>query len=365
LVGVLLFLVSFPVLFWNEGRAVDTEQALETGAKNVVSAPADAVDPANDGKLVHITAATATDDTLTDPVFGVKALKAVRLIRNVEMYQYKEESHTETHKKLGGGEETVTTYTYPEGWYAELQNSSDFHDPEYKGKNPSAMPYNSDRWQAQKVTAGAFELSQEQIGRITDAKPLKIASPAEAKPPAGYAVEDGGFYKSAGEAKPEIGDVRVSFQVVEPTTVSVVAQQKGKSFQAYQIPGRSKTIDLLDVGDHDAESMFKEALEQNKTLTWILRAVGFLMMAVGIFLVMRPLSVMGDVIPFIGGMIGALLGVVAALIAAALSLITISIAWLFYRPLIGVPLLLAGIGVLVLVFFLARRRKPVPTEKPA
>ena len=39
LVGIVLFLVSFPLLFWNEGRAVRTAQSLEEGASNVVSVP--------------------------------------------------------------------------------------------------------------------------------------------------------------------------------------------------------------------------------------------------------------------------------------------------------------------------------------
>ena len=54
LLGVVLFIVSFPVLFWNEGRAVHMAQDLEEGAKSVVHMEADKVDPANDNKLIHI-----------------------------------------------------------------------------------------------------------------------------------------------------------------------------------------------------------------------------------------------------------------------------------------------------------------------
>ena len=39
---------------WNEGRAVRTAESLEEGAGAVVSVPADAVDPGNEGKLVHV-----------------------------------------------------------------------------------------------------------------------------------------------------------------------------------------------------------------------------------------------------------------------------------------------------------------------
>ena len=114
---------------------------------------------------------------------------------------------------------------------------------------------------------------------------------------------------------------------------------------------------MLQTGEHDAASMFKTAEDNNKMFTWILRAVGFVLMAVGIFLVCRPLAVLGDVVPFIGDMIGALLAVVAGMIALGLSLVTISIAWLFYRPLIGVPLLLVGVASLAFVFYMAAKRK--------
>src|SRR3954452_5853960 len=124
-VGLVLFLVSFPLLFWNEGRAVHRAQDLEEGTKNVVSISADKADQANNGKLVHLTGKAEPKGTLTDPDFGV-SVHAIRLTRTVEMYQWKEEKKEEKKKKLGGGEETVTTYNYNKGWSDDLQDSSKF-----------------------------------------------------------------------------------------------------------------------------------------------------------------------------------------------------------------------------------------------
>ena len=59
--GLVLFVVAFPVLFKNEGRAVIAAKRLEEGRGAVVSLPtANAVDPANEGKLVHVTGRAAT-----------------------------------------------------------------------------------------------------------------------------------------------------------------------------------------------------------------------------------------------------------------------------------------------------------------
>ena len=362
LIGVLLFFVSFPVLFWNEGRAVHMAQDLEEGSKNVVSVDPPKVDPANDGKLIHITAKATTDETLADPDFGVKD-KAIRLARKVEMYQYKEEAHTEKKKNLGGSETTVTTYTYPTVWSEEHYDSAAFKDPDFKGNNPPMPPYASKTWDAEKVTAGDFELSKSLIAMIRNEKPLPVGDKTgEAKPPERYKVAEGGFYKSVdaggSSSSPAVGDVKVTYTVVEPETVSVIAVQTGKTFKPFH-GSSGNDIELLEETDKDAAGMFKTAVENNNTLTWILHVVGFLMMAIGIFLVLNPLSVMGDVVPFIGNMVGALLAFIAALLAFGLSLVTISIGWVFYRPLIGIPLLLVGLaGIAGVVYLLIRWKKP-------
>ncbi|HWN43032.1 MAG TPA: hypothetical protein VNW71_12480 [Thermoanaerobaculia bacterium] len=52
LVGLVLFVVSFPILFWNEGRSVKTARSLEEGSGAVVSVSSDLVAPGNEGKLL-------------------------------------------------------------------------------------------------------------------------------------------------------------------------------------------------------------------------------------------------------------------------------------------------------------------------
>ncbi|MBV8315052.1 MAG: hypothetical protein JOZ53_08950, partial [Planctomycetaceae bacterium] len=71
--GLILFLASFVVLFWNEGRSVRTAKALAEGQAAVVSIPSDRVDAANEGKLVHISGEATTDQTLEDPQFHISA----------------------------------------------------------------------------------------------------------------------------------------------------------------------------------------------------------------------------------------------------------------------------------------------------
>lgn len=100
LVGVVLFIISFPLLFWNEGNAVRTAKSLEEGAGMVISVPAENVAPANEGKLVHLHGTTVTQGALTDDVFGV-SMPALHLYRDVKMYQWVEHKKEEKEKKLG------------------------------------------------------------------------------------------------------------------------------------------------------------------------------------------------------------------------------------------------------------------------
>ncbi len=367
--GTILFLVSFPLLWWNEGRAVDTAKALSTGKADVVEADAQAVDPAKDGKEVHVTGEATTKETLADPEFGVSA-NALRLRRHAEMYQWKEDVHTERRKKLGGGEEEVKTYTYNKTWSAEAIDSGRF-DPRERDRhvNPP-MPYKSEVWQARHAKLGAHELPDALLNNLTASSetPLPVPSESAAKLPESMrSVSGGTLYKGADPAAPEVGDERIDFKVLsQPRPVSVVARQAGNGFEPYEIPGRKHTIYRLVDGQKSAAEMFEQMETENTILTWILRLVGFLLMAVGLFLVFQPIVTFADVVPFAGNLVGAGIALVAGLAALALTLLTIAAGWLFYRPLLGGSLLAAGLLLAGgLVYLVMKRRAAVRGQRAA
>ena len=143
LFGLVLIPLAIVLLFWNEGRAVKTAASLKEGAAAVVAVSAAAVVPANEGKLVHLSGEATTSDVVRDPLFGV-AQQALRLTRTVEMFQWQEEKKSETQKKLGGGTETQTTYTYTKNWAGQVIRSSEFKQPA-ENANPAAMIWDTDR----------------------------------------------------------------------------------------------------------------------------------------------------------------------------------------------------------------------------
>ncbi|WP_417915896.1 TMEM43 family protein [Candidatus Electronema sp. JC] len=364
LLGLILFIAAFFLLFWNEGRAVKEYKTLKEGAGAVISAPADQVDPAREGRLIHLSGKAVTEEILRDPDFFVTA-NALRLERTAEMYQWQERSESKTEKKLGGAEETVTTYSYSRTWSESLISSSGFRD-QAGHENPGAMPFSSAEQTARKVSLGAFSLPPSLVGKISNFEQLPLG--AEVPLPentAGRKVwrHGSGFYLGEDPNAPQIGDLRISFRIVPPTEVSVVARQSGSSLEPY----RSKaggSIELLQTGTHSAAAMFESAQQSSRMLTWLLRLGGFILMLIGLNMMLKVLSVTADILPIFGNLVGAGTGIISFLLAAVLSLLTIAAAWVIYRPLIGLSLLAAAAALIWAVRGRFRAKRPAAAMPP-
>ena len=361
LIGIVMFIGAFPLIFWNEGRSIQTYKTLKEGSSIVITVPSNLVNPDNEGKLVHLTGKAVTPDILSDPIFPV-SLNAIKLARKVEMYQWKEESSSTTEKKIGGGTETVTTYTYSKTWSDSVIDSGDFDNP-YNHQNPGYIPYESNEWIANQVNLGSFLLNPSLVEKINDFSSFYAENtknlPAEIKNQT--QIQNGTYYIGENFLSPQIGDLRVSFEVVLPTDISMISRQLGNSFEPYHSKFGGE-IELLETGTYSSETMFQNAVESNKILTWILRLAGFLMMFIGLSMVFKPLSVITDVLPILGNIVGAGTGLVAFLIAAFFSTMTIGISWLFFRPLLGIPLVCVSAGLAIVIKGKLGRKKEISNK---
>ena len=89
--------------------------------------------------------------------------------------------------------------------------------------------------------------------------------------------------------------------------------------------------------------------EVNNFFLWILRIVGTLIVIGGLKGIFDFITTLLKIVPFIANIIGWGIGVVCTVVGVAWSLVIIAIAWLFYRPLLGISLLVLA-GFLVWVF---------------
>lgn len=371
LVGLILIVVCVGGLAWNEGRAVKTERALTEGAGLVIDVAADPVVAANDQALVHVTGAVAVTLPLVDDAFGVTAT-GVHLARQVEMYQWQESSRSESRTRLGGGEETVTTYAYAREWSAEAQDSSGFAEPTGH-ENPEFTVESAD-FLAQDATLGAFSLDDNIVGQIGGGAPLRLtqdnleavqaaagddrhvsiahnrivlsdspprAAAATSEDTAADATADGSATETTTQAaiRPAaVGDVRIGYELTPAAAISVVARQSGSGFLPFRA-GNGEEFLLVNEGDVPAADMFAGAQDSNRIITWIIRLVGMVLLMVGFGLILAPLGVLADVLPLAGTIVRMGTGLIGFVLGTLAGSVTIALAWLAFRPLLTIGIL--------------------------
>ncbi|XP_029007162.1 transmembrane protein 43 [Betta splendens] len=345
LVGVGLFFLSIYILFTNEGRALQTASSLDEGLSLVVSlGPYASLDLQNNNHLVHLSAKLRTAQPLHDPNYRV-VLQAVKLKRQVEMYQWVEHQESRDYKE-NGETKTETTYTYNTEWKSELVNSRNF-DQEIGHQNPSAMPVESVTVVAPEVKVGPFVLSKGLVEQINNFQTLKLSDYSAFNLDPFFTIHDDYFYHTPSPLRPEVGVVRVRFSFAglsgetshlgPAQTASVVAMQRGDQLKAFKTRS-GDNLEILYLDDLSAEEIFEKEHQHNKLKTWGLRAAGWALMFISIQLTMRIIYTLVDWVPLLRELVSVGLKIFALCVSCSLSLITIGAGWLFYRPFVAAAL---------------------------
>ena len=171
---------------------------------------------------------------------------------------------------------------------------------------------------------------------------------------------------------PEVGDVRVTFEIVVPAKVTVMAVVDGDSFKPYKAKN-GKRFQTLVMGKKSGDEIIDAEKEANNMILWALRILGIMLVIAGLKGIFGFLETILKVVPFIANIFGWGVGVVCTVIGVVWSLIVIALAWLFYRPLLGIGLLVLA-GFLIWVFAFkgkdklkelaskGKQAQPVPAE---
>ena len=410
--GIVLFCAATALLWWNEGRAVKTEKMLDEAGNAYVEMPnPDKKDASLDGELICGTAMATTEDSLSDAQFGIGA-KAIALKRKVEYYQWVEHAQEQKEDKLGGKEVTTTTYTYSQEWVSQPVQSSQFKDPDYQARNMVLTTIeDQDQW-AENVSFGAYKLSEGLIHSISSREAMelninmdllkqldkntqaayerfygvkqqpqqpvqqptaqnvvlsdsakavadslqavndsinKIIENAENKVELDYVHQAGNvLYFGRVPGSPQVGDVRVTFEKIVPAKVTVMSVVDGDSFKPYKAKN-GKRFQTLVMGKKSGDEIIDAEKEANNMWLWALRIIGIMLVISGLKGIFGFIETILKVVPFVAGIFGWGVGLVCTVIGVAWSLIVIALAWLFYRPLLGIGLLVLA-GFLVWVF---------------
>ncbi|UBF23809.1 TMEM43 family protein [Kovacikia minuta CCNUW1] len=365
ILGILLFLGSFVVLVWNEGRL-----NLATVAQTAVDLSA-IVNPAKaQAKLVSVTDRITATTPLGDDRFLLPG-KYVVVDRTVQMYAWDEERKTERRKQLDGTETQVTIYTYETRWSSNPEKSENFKYSQNHRNPPKAIPDQLLKVSAAKV--GRYTLDMNSFSRLSERRASCDSTGFIAEWGEGGAIHlpqtghlrlttqnsrisgtairtDHYIFQGVGSPQtPQIGDIRVCYTVLPVNTQVTVF---GKLNQNQITPYLHQNTPLYRLLPGTREAAIATLQKEHTMWTWIFRGAGFLMMWFGLMLTGSPFSVFTAAIPGVGAFIESFLMASSLITAFVLSAATILLAMLLHHP---IALLLA-IGVTVGTLLLFRRR---------
>jgi hypothetical protein len=155
---------------------------------------------------------------------------------------------------------------------------------------------------------------------------------AARKPQTFSLADDKYLFKGSGTlSQPEVGDVRISYTALVPgAKVTMFGKLDGGSIQAY----KDKESSLFRAVPGSREEAIQTLADEHKTVGWVLRIVGFLMMWFGLILFFGPINTLLDILPFLGSAGRFLVSVVMFPIALVLSLVTVILSIIAHSPIL-------------------------------
>lgn len=400
-VGIVLIFGSCFMLYWNEGRTDYSKIAAQS-----VPVQSQQVDQSANGKFVSVTG-SITGRQIGDGAY-LKPVSTVAVQRIVEQYAWVETQHTQSHDNTGGSQTNTTTYTYAEQWVDRPADSSTFHNP--SGHQNSIKPLNDTLVKAPSSQVGAYTFDPQTIklpslqdmplnaantmlpdptvsalstpvtgcGSGTSRLPYNCpAQPLSSAPATATAAlsnislaSSQYLYGGTGNlATPQLGDIRISYKDLPTgTTVTVFGQLDNGTVDTYTDASKHSVYELLK---GDRQTAIATLHNQYQKTAWILRGVGIGLIWIGLMMLLAPLDMLLDFIPFVGEIGGALSLVITLPIALVLGGTVIVIGYTMHHILalvIGVPVIFAvWIGMFKLIKRgrgIAKRSNSPPATTP-
>ncbi len=351
ILGILFVIGGVFILFFNERNSVKNIKSISEARNVLVLAETAPIKSENEGSLVALNGKLSYDNEyLYDSFFGVRSeKKTYKMQRFVEMYQWKEENDSDSKDKS----------VYKKVWRSSIINSDLFNDKNYV--NPSVIPYDSLVIYADNVELGDYAISSDNLKSVLTDEDVLIT---DASLPLGYSLQRNYITNSNDISSPEIGDIRISYKMVNSNDFSIVAMQTGNTLIDY-ITEQGKTIHLSSSGLISGSELINKLESDNTTLKWILRIVGIVLISFGFAGLISPINKILNLVPFVGNRISGLLSLMALLLGSAVSFIIIGISWVIYRPVLGVLLLILATLFIVGLVYLVKKNKHSESLEPS
>lgn len=321
-IGIGLFFCSFGVIWYNEGRT-----NLSVVAEESVAISAASVDSNNEGQLVAAAGKLVGSEPIGDGSGYIKAGDYLLIDRNVEMYAWVEKKETETTKNTGGSETTTTKYSYVKEWTDNPEDSDNFQNS--AGHQNPSLTIEEATFRPSAASLGAFAIDINNID-LPSADSLSL-NESNLGSDTGFTAEGNYLFKGAGSlGNPQVGDVRLSFEVV-PSNIDVTlfGKQEGNKITTYLHDGEDRLYRAFTSNREEAIATLNTEFQ---TMRLILHGVGFLMMWIGLSMIFGPLTTFLDVIPFLGNLSRTMINILTFAVSFVISAIAILISILLHSP---------------------------------
>jgi hypothetical protein len=379
IIGILLFLGSFVVLFINEGT-IDKSKIAATA----VDVDAQKGPPANAVGLVDIAGTVTADKPIGDGLF-LKPGPYLLVERRAEVYAWVEDKKTEEREDVvGGGKTTITTYSYRKAWVGEATSESKFDgygkEDYLNFERSSGEKISNGRALNRTVTDGRNAVVVVKMGRYTidgNAVELPSAVPvadlaaaadkAKVAATPGAGVNAGYVYirRIRGTQADQIGDERVSYAVLKSGFAGTAfGRLHGASLEAFPIEEALKnSTALFRIFASDKQAAVQTLHSEFVLWLWVVRIIGFAMMWLGLTLVFAPISTLLGIVNILGKVSRFLVNAVLFVIALSLSVVTVLVSMAAHSVVALAVAIVVIIGLIVLIVLLVKRKKQA--QQPA
>jgi len=352
ILGLALFIGSFVLLYWNEGRvdiSTIAKKAAEINSRN--ASPADSLN----GALISTTGNITSDEMIGDGLY-LKPGRYLTIERRREMFAWIEQTETKTSDNPGGTKTTETVIKYVKGWTGEPSLSSGFRHPEEHQNPQISLSGSSNTVRAARI--GSFDFDPPQ---------------AALRPPARLALKDGivdlkdgatlagGFVflrKSQDGTlnNPQIGDIRVSYYALASNFQGTIfGKLNGSRVEPYV---DAKGDRLCHVFQGSRELAIANLHTEYSLLLWILRVAGFAMMWIGLALIFDPVTTLLDLVPVFGAIGKVVILFVTLITAIVRSTVAILVSMALHNIIaVAVAGALVFVGMIALLVSVKRKRQ--------
>ena len=389
--GFIFVLGGLAGIFWNESNYVAYQHLYQIALSQYEPVKdCQFTSGSYDNKLIQCSTTLSNLTQFQDSAFTPAITStALTFQRNVLVYLWYETRSSYSCTDSYGRKGSCTQATYSLRWATPGDSntiSSNFIYCKKHGvstcryQNPLTYQLYPQSWNAASgVRVGSYMLGKT----LTDKLDVQIPAISLKIPSASYKFENskafnlGSYagtdtlYTGSDMSSPLWLNYRVSYasKTLDPQQkVTVLAAQKSlgmsePTFAPWSDPtGTVSTRDtLIDIriGQLTIDEQINLLQAENTSALYGLRVAFFLLTWLGFHLVVAPIAMMPQILPFVGdalsGMVGCALCGATFIIAAALCLVDFGLAWLYARPSMGAPLLGGGI-LCCCVFYIYRRQ---------